>query len=255
MNNDAKQETTDIRYDSAGKKFSAPSRNKEVENAVLAINDKLDQLLGILSSTLPTRIGTELKEAVGTTGSSGMDSNKIVEILSKDLPDRIKADADENVFQKAEMLSMVISTSFQHLQDTFRSYQESILKALEALAEAQQKTGDVLIKIENALSAGAIPTETNKPSPPPPPPPSEEPSKLPSPFSTATPTSPSSTQPSPDGTPPPESEPKPFEQSPPSTPDPTQNSKTDSSDNNLPGWLQADRDDNQPSTPNNPSGI
>ncbi|MBN2379277.1 hypothetical protein JXM67_05690 [candidate division WOR-3 bacterium] len=135
-----KEEPKDIRFDSSGKKIVGVHRNREVDNAILAINDKLDQLIGILTSTLPTRLGTELRGAAG----GGANLDRIVEILSKELPDRLEKDSDQNVFQKAEMLSMVISTSMQHLQDAFASSQESILKALDKLTNAQEETTRIL---------------------------------------------------------------------------------------------------------------
>lgn len=187
MENETKRDEVETRYDASGHKISAPARSKEIESAILAMNDKLDQLLGILSSTLPTRIGAELK---GVSGG-GENLERLIEVVTKELPDRIKNDASENTFEKAEMLSMVISTSFQHLNDAFRSYQESIIKALDGMSKSHERTGEVLEKINSLLEElhGTIKernrpasTETEKPPEPAPPPPSFT-MKEPSPFS------------------------------------------------------------------------
>ncbi|NLI97339.1 hypothetical protein GX441_01620 [bacterium] len=167
-------EPLEVRYDSSGKKIVAQTRDKDREGAILAINDKLDQLLGILTSTLPTRIGMELREAAGGQGSAPTaDMQRLIEIVSKELPDRIQDDADKNTFQKAEMLSMVISTSFQYLQDAIKAYQESLGKTIEKIAELEEKTVQTLeqnaslLKELHALVAGldktpGLPQETTE---------------------------------------------------------------------------------------------
>lgn len=147
MENQSKRDDQEIRYDASGNKITAPARSKELESAILAINDKLDQLLGILSSTLPTRIGAELKGV----SAGGENLDRLIEVVTNELPERIKKDSSENTFEKAEMLSMVISTSFQHLNDAFRSYQESIIKALDGMSRSHERTGDVLVKINTLL--------------------------------------------------------------------------------------------------------
>jgi len=250
----------EVRYDSSGKKVLTQQRNKETASAILAINDKLDQLLGILSSTLPTRIGTEMRQAASGTG--GEDLKRLIEILSKELPDRIKDDADHNVFQKAEMLSMVISTSFQHLSDAFKSYQETTLKALDGLTSTNEKNNETLLKINSSLQElRTIIAERNKPEIPAAKPaipsapaqkPEPKPSSFPSPPSTTILEKPEKkpAAASPFVVPEkPKTEPAP----PAPAPEPQKEEKSD-----LPGWLQPKRNDessSSPQTPGSPSGI
>jgi hypothetical protein len=237
------QQPREVRYDSSGKKIMTQTRSRETESAILAINDKLDQLLGILSSTLPTRLGAELREAVAETPQN----QRLIEVVSKELPDRIKKDSDQIVFEKAEMLSMVISTSIQHLNDALKSYQESILKTLESQAQAHEKTGEALIKINSllaelhpAIAGGKPPSAPVEPAPekPAPQPPLSEPTYPPP--SLGKPEEPGEEKPAPPG--------------PPVTHEPKEEERTD-----LPGWLQAKRDDSDsssgPQTPDSPSGI
>ena len=242
------QQPREVRYDSSGKKIITQARSRETESAILAINDKLDQLLGILSSTLPTRLGAELREAV--TGNP--ETQRLIEVVSKELPDRIKKDSDQIVFEKAEMLSMVISTSIQHLNDAFKSYQESILKALESQAQAHEKTGETLIKINSLLvelhatiAGGSMKKTPAAPVEPPP----EKPA--PQPFHSE-PTYPPPSFGKPEASHPEEEKPAPP--GPPVTREPKEEERTD-----LPGWLQAKRDDSDsssgPQTPDSPSGV
>lgn len=240
------QQPKEIRYDSSGKKVITSPRDKETESAILAINDKLDQLLGILSSTLPTRLGAELREAV----AGSPETQRLIEVVSKELPDRIKKDSDQIVFEKAEMLSMVISTSIQHLNDAFKSYQESILKALESQTRAHEKTGEELIKINSLLAelhtaiagGGMKKTPAALVEPPP-----EKPAPQP-PLSAPTYPPPSFGKPEEPG------EEKPAPPGPPVTHEPKEEERTD-----LPGWLQAKRDDldssSEPKTPDSPNGV
>ncbi|MEA3312647.1 MAG: hypothetical protein U9Q76_10565 [candidate division WOR-3 bacterium] len=240
------QQPREVRYDSSGKKIITSARSRETESAILAINDKLDQLLGILSSTLPTRLGSELREAV----AGSPETQRLIEVVSKELPDRIKKDSDQIVFEKAEMLSMVISTSIQHLNDAFKSYQESILKALESQTQAHEKTGEALIKINSllaelhaAIAGGSMKKTPAAPVEPPP----EKPAPQP-PLSAPTYPPPSFGKPEEPG------EEKPAPPEPPVTPEPKEEERSD-----LPGWLQAKRDDldssSGPQTPDSPSGV
>lgn len=237
-------EPKEVRYDSSGKRVITPPRSKETESAILAINDKLDQLLGILSSTFPTRLGAELRQAITEAQGFG----RLIEVVSKELPDRIKQDSDQIVFEKAEMLSMVISTSFQHLNDAFKSYQESTLKALEDLAKANEKTSEALLKVNYLLEElhAAIAERKKEPAQPPPAAPKPEPSPFTPPSSLLR------TEEKP--TPPPTTPPKPEEKpTPPSPPEPKKEEKPD-----LPGWLQAKRDDSdspEPGKPDSPKGV
>lgn len=139
----------EVRYDTSGKKIVTFARDKDTQNAILAINDKLDQLLGILSSTLPTKIGSEIRQAASGTG--GEDLKRLTEIISSELPERLKKDSDQNVFEKAEMLSVVISTSIQHLQDAFKSYQDALLEAMNKLTAAQELTNTSLKELHVLL--------------------------------------------------------------------------------------------------------
>jgi len=240
------QQPREVRYDSSGKKIITSARSRETESAILAINDKLDQLLGILSSTLPTRLGSELREAV----AGSPETQRLIEVVSKELPDRIKKDSDQIVFEKAEMLSMVVSTSIQHLNDAFKSYQESILKALESQTQAHEKTGEALIKINSllaefhaAIAGGSMKKTPAAPVEPPP----EKPAPQP-PLSAPTYPPPSFGKPQEPG------EEKPAPPEPPVTPEPKEEERSD-----LPGWLQAKRDDldssSGPQTPDSPSGV
>jgi len=240
------QQPREVRYDSSGKKIITSARSRETESAILAINDKLDQLLGILSSTLPTRLGSELREAV----AGSPETQRLIEVVSKELPDRIKKDSDQIVFEKAEMLSMVISTSIQHLNDAFKSYQESILKALESQTQAHEKTGEALIKINSllaelhaAIAGGSMKKTPAAPVEPPP----EKPAPQP-PLSAPTYPPPSFGKPEEPG------EEKPAPPEPPVTPEPKEEERSD-----LPGWLQAKRDyldsSSGPQTPDSPSGV
>jgi hypothetical protein len=236
-------EPKEVRYDSSGKKVTTPPRSRETESAILAINDKLDQLLGMLSSTLPTRLGAELREAV----TEAQGSQRLIEVVSKELPDRIKQDSDQIVFEKAEMLSMVISTSFQHLNDAFKSYQESTLKALEALTKANEKTSEALLKVNSLLERLhiSIAEQKKEPTQPPPAPPRPEPS----PFTPSSSFEKTEEKPTPPPTIPPEPEEKPT----PPPPEPKKEEKLD-----LPGWLQAKRDDSdssEPRKPDSPEGV
>lgn len=234
------QQAKEVRYDSSGKKIVTRTRSRETESAILAINDKLDQLVGILSSTLPTRLGAELREAVG----GGQELQRLIEVVSKELPDRIKKDSDQIVFEKAEMLSIVISTSIQHLNDAFKSYQESILQALESLAQSHEKTSEALIKINPLLAQlhATIAGREKTKSPP------TQPSPTPEKPSEPAPSAMTQKEPSPiTPTSPPTSFGEPEEK-------PPEEEKSD-----LPGWLQAKRDDldssSEPKTPDSPSGV
>jgi hypothetical protein len=231
-------EPKEVRYDSSGKKVITSPRGKETESAILAINDKLDQLLGILSSTLPTRLGAELRGAIG----EAQGSERLIEVVSKELPDRIKKDSDQIVFEKAEMLSMVISTSFQHLNDAFKSYQESTLRALENLTKANEKTSEALLKVNLLLEELHASITERKKEPAQPPPPKPHPSFASPSYSEKAEEKPNLTTTIP---------PKPEEKLMP--PEPKKEERSD-----LPGWLQAERDDSDPSgfgKPQPPKGI
>lgn len=238
------EETKDVRYDASGKMITTSARSREIENAILAINDKLDQLLGILSSTLPTRLGSELKNIT----AGGEHIEKLIEVVSRDLPERIKEDASQNTFEKAEMISMVMSTSFQHLQDALKSYQESTLKAMENLTGTNQKISDVLVKINELLGrmhagiGGDVKTQ-----------PVDTADKKEEPAPASPPQPASAFPPAVDK---PREEPK-TEPQPPSESKPVEKS-------DLPGWLQAKREENKdegettdpfrPKPPDAPSG-
>jgi len=211
-------ESTEVRYDSSGKKITTPPRSKETESAILAINDKMDQLLGILSSTLPTRLAGELREAAG----GGAQMERLVEVASADLPDRIKKDIDQIVFEKAEMLSVVISTSIQHLQEALKSYQDSMLAAFEKLTEVQEKTNALLAELRAAA---------------PPPPPVEEKPTAPPPSQPAQPQEPVASAPSvsqPEQKPAPQ---PPTPTAPPSFPKPPEEKKPEEE---KPDWLKSE---------------
>ncbi len=241
-------EQSEVRYDSSGKRIVTSARSKETEGAILAINEKLDQLIGILTSTLPARIGVELREASKGQEQGSLNLDRLIEVVSRELPDRIQDDADKNTFQKAEMLSMVISTSFQYLQDALKSYQDSLAKTIEKIADLEGKTVETLERNAALLSelhalvvqrnplesqptaAGEKPKPSvwGQPSPVTQPSPSSvAPSSPPSPSSPLIPpATPSSTPPSP------------F-----TTPGSSSPETKEEASNDLPGWLQSKRDD------------
>lgn len=236
-------EQAEVRYDSSGKRIVTSARNKETEGAILAINEKLDQLIGILTSTLPARIGVELREASKEQGQGTVNLDRLIEVVSKELPAKIADDADKNTFQKAEMLSMVISTSFQYLQDALKSYQDSLAKTIEKIADLEGKTVETLernaalLSELHALVVQRNPLESQptaagekpKPSVWGQPSPVTQPS---SPSSPSSPLIPPATPPS-SATPP-----SPF-----TTPGTTTPEPKEETGNDLPGWLQSKRDD------------
>ncbi len=226
-------EPAEVRYDSSGKRIVTSARSKETEGAILAINEKLDQLIGILTSTLPARIGVELREASKGQGAGNID--RLIEIVSKELPDRINDDADKNSFQKAEMLSMVISTSFQYLQDALKSYQDSLVKTVEKIAELEGKTAETLERNAALLSElHALIVQRNPLQDAAAEKPLEKPKPSTSVWDPVTPVTPPS---SPDA--PPER-----------TSPPKEETRSD-----LPGWLEAKRDDSVwPPKPDSPQG-
>lgn len=65
------------------------------------------------------------------------DANKkqaqIVENLSTALPMRLRSDFDSSLFEKAEMLSVVVSSGLTHLQDALKGQSETLIKTLERL--------------------------------------------------------------------------------------------------------------------------
>ncbi len=65
------------------------------------------------------------------------DANKkqaqIVENLATTLPMRLKSDFDKSLFEKAEMLSVVVSSGLTHLQDALKGNHETLTKNLERL--------------------------------------------------------------------------------------------------------------------------
>jgi len=157
-----KEESKEFRYDSSGKKIATSWRSKDAESALLAINDKMDQLIGILTSTLPTRLSTELRESM----AGGQSLENLAQIISCELPDRIQKDSDQNLFQKAEMLSMVISNGMQHLQDAFASSQEAVVRAIEQLSRLEEETtrtlkevNSLLLELKNTSITGKVQVE------------------------------------------------------------------------------------------------
>jgi len=73
--------------------------------------------------------------------------NKKVSLLLENLsslPNRLKSDIDGSLYEKSEMLSVVISSGFQHLQDAFRSYGEKIAGGMEGMVPQTKATKDSL---------------------------------------------------------------------------------------------------------------
>lgn len=56
----------------------------------------------------------------------------ILENLSS-LPDRLKSDLDISLYEKCEMLSVVISSGFQHLQDAIKDYSKKANQSMDSL--------------------------------------------------------------------------------------------------------------------------
>lgn len=79
----------------------------------------------------------------------------VLENLSS-LPDRLKSDIDGSLYEKSEMLSVVISSGFQHLQDAFKSYGEKIADGMANLVPETKATKDflsaLLEKVEGFLT-------------------------------------------------------------------------------------------------------
>ena len=80
----------------------------------------------------------------------------ILENLSSSLPNRLKSDLDASLYEKNEMLSVVISSGLQHLQDAVKNYGEKTNQSMDSLVSEttaiKESFSTFLEKIEKFLA-------------------------------------------------------------------------------------------------------
>lgn len=104
--------------------------------------------------------------------SINRSASLILENLSRSLPVRLKGDFDNALYEKAEMLSVVLSTSLSHLQEALKSYKTEFGEQGEAILGQLKALGDGL----RGISAQLEPLgELQRPAPGPPEPAEEAP--------------------------------------------------------------------------------
>jgi hypothetical protein len=108
---------TEPRFDSAGKKIgeevSFELRHEDCQKGACQIYDTESKLCSLPDA--------DKKQA------------RMLETLTTALPARLKSDFDASLFEKAEMLSVVFSSSVTHLQDALKGYHAQLAKNLEQL--------------------------------------------------------------------------------------------------------------------------